>query len=114
MEMIRRRRGQKATFKERALIDSQPEIDPRMSLCVEAWDLLESSRPLGLTPMPVPKAAPILVPFRGAIPFPAIRSFAELKGLGQTATLLLVDVIARLDHDRARREAEDIRRKAPR
>lgn len=113
MEMVRRRRG-KATNKERALLDSQPALDPRMSLCIEAWDLLDSARPHGLTPMPVPKAAPILVPYRGAIPFPAVRSFAELKGMGATATLLLADVIARLDHDRACKEAEDLRRKAPR
>lgn len=85
-----------------------------MTIAISAWQTLDSCRPHSLRPMPVPKARPILVPYRGEIPWTAIEQYGRFQGLGPEAVVLLAEVIAGLDNDRARRENDEFKRKAPR
>jgi hypothetical protein len=61
-------------------------------LLVRAWHELHSCRPQGFSGA-------------GLIPWTAIIEWCRFRGLDREATLLVVDVIRKLDHDRAEREA---------
>jgi hypothetical protein len=99
---------------EAALLNREPPLDAQMIVCINAWQTLFSCRPHGLRPMAIPKAAPILVPYRGEIPWTAIREYAALHGLGREAVGLLVDVISELDSDRTAAELCEMKQRTPR
>ena len=66
-----------------------------MSLVIECWQTLASSRPV----VPYGMGGS----YRGEIPFPAIDAWARRMGLDDEHTLLVVDVIGKLDADRTER-----------
>jgi hypothetical protein len=107
-------RQKRPTAKERSVLDREPPLDLQMTVAISAWQTLDSCRPLGLRPMPVKCAAPVLVPFRGEIPWTAIEQYGRFHGLGPEAVVLLAEVIGRLDNDRAKRDNDEFQRKAPR
>lgn len=95
---------------ERRILDAEPPRDMQVSICIDAWHRLDTARPLGMRPLPVKGAAPILVPFAGAIPWPAIEQYGRFHGLGREAVVLLVEVIEQLDYARAKKQNEEARR----
>lgn len=105
-------RKRPASAAERRILDAEPTFDTQVAICVNAWDTLESARPHYLRPVPVPKAAPVLMPFRGEIPWTAIEQYGRFHGLSREAIVLLADVIASQDIDRAKREAIELKRKS--
>ncbi len=94
--------------KEQQVLDRQPRLDMQMLVCIDAWQRLDSVRPLGLRPIAVKGAAPVLVPFRGAIGWDKVRDYGEYHGLGREGVALLAEVIAMLDADRS---AEEMRKR---
>jgi hypothetical protein len=60
-------------------------------MCLRAWGDLSTCRPIGMAV--------------GFIPWTAIIEWARFHGLDREATQILVDVIRKLDHDRAERDA---------
>lgn len=85
-----------------------------MRICIDAWDMLDSTRPLGTRPMAVKSAPPIMVPFRGPIPWTAIEQYGRFHGFSREAVVLLAEVIAQLDVQRAERESAELKQKAGR
>jgi hypothetical protein len=61
-------------------------------MCVHAWHDLHSERQLGFSGA-------------GLIPWSRIVEWCRLRGFDREATLLIVAVIRKQDHDRAEREA---------
>jgi len=78
----------------------EPERDDAVSFIVECWQTLDSERPI--------------VPFgmggsyRGAIPWGAVRDWAQDAGLHGDEVRLLAQVIRRLDADRSERISNDL------
>jgi len=107
-------RDHKPSPKEQRVLARQPPFDAQVQICVNAWDTLESARPYYLRPVPVPKAAPVLMPFRGEIPWPAIEQYGRLHCMSREAVVLLVEVIAGLDAKRSEREQNELKRRSPR
>jgi hypothetical protein len=64
--------------------------------------------------MPVKGAPPVLVQFRGEIPWTAIEKYGRFHGLGPEAVVLLAEENGRHDGDRAKRDNHEIQPKAPR
>jgi hypothetical protein len=80
------------TVAEREILDRQPEADDAMRVIVEAWNDLHTCRPLGMNGA-------------GLIPFTATLAWAQYRSLDREATEILMNVINRLDCDRAQRMA---------
>lgn len=74
------------------MLAAEPPIDSAMAMCIEAWDDLQSERPLGFG-------------VAGYIPFTAIGDWADREGLDAELFKLLKHVLRRLDRDRATKEA---------
>lgn len=74
------------------MLDAEPDIDTAMAMCIEAWDDLQSERPLGFG-------------VAGFIPYTAIIAWADREGLDGELYMLLKAVLRRLDRDRAAKEA---------
>jgi hypothetical protein len=108
--IARRKPAAKLTPQERAILAQEPPLDTAMAICIDAWERLDSARLPGLRPMAVPKSAPILVPFYGPIPWPAIESYARHKGLGVEATEAIALAIEHNDAIRTKRQNDEMRR----
>lgn len=105
-------RARPASAREQVVLDQEPERDLQTMVCIDAWQTLHSARPHILRLVPVPKAAPLLMPFRGEIPWPAIEQYGRFHCLSREAVVLLAEVIAGLDAKRTQDEVAQIRRSA--
>lgn len=72
-----------------------------MAMCIEAWDDLQSCRPLGFG-------------VAGFIPYTAITAWADRAGLDLELFNLLKAVLRQLDRDRAAAEAAKAAKKGAR
>jgi hypothetical protein len=77
---------------ELAHFQKEPEIDEAMLMCLQAWDDLQSCRPLGFG-------------IAGYIPFDSLVAWADREGCDDELFMMLKHVIRRLDRDRAESEA---------
>jgi hypothetical protein len=81
---------------ERELLAEEPGLTPAAALCIEAWSMLDSCRPIGFS------AA-------GKIPLTAILTWAEHTGLTPENTDVVIAVITKLDNERMDRIATEAR-----
>lgn len=70
----------------------RPDVDERTLFLADTWHRLGTERALGYGGS-------------GPVPLRAITHWADRLGLDSESTMLLIDVIRRLDSDRAEREA---------
>ena len=77
---------------EQELLAAEPSTDWAMAMVLDAWRRLESERPLGFGAV-------------GLIPVLAVIAWAAFRRLDRDLTEMLIDVIQKLDADRAERDA---------
>lgn len=85
----------------RSKLREEPRIGEAGMLCVQAWRRLDSTRQR--TAMTIGMGGSAIT--TGPIPWPEIRDWCAWKGLGRSATEIVVSVLSRLDVDHAKREA---------
>jgi hypothetical protein len=76
-----------------------------MSVCLDAWSLLDSERETTSIIVPKPLGAFASMLIRGSIPWSAVDRWCKSRGLERAEQGIVEQVIARLDRDRAEREA---------